>query len=52
MPPEFARSYRHYGSLSWQSAGDRAMPLTVRAKQVVKRARVQLNLRHARRRER
>ena len=26
MPPEFARSYRHYGSLSWQSVGDRAMP--------------------------
>jgi glycosyltransferase involved in cell wall biosynthesis len=51
MPAEFSRAYHHYGSLSWQSAGDRAMPLGVRAKQAVKRARVQLNLRRARHHE-
>jgi glycosyltransferase involved in cell wall biosynthesis len=49
MPPEFAKAYLHYGSLSWQSARDRKMPLRVRAKQLVKRARVRLSLQRARR---
>jgi glycosyltransferase involved in cell wall biosynthesis len=48
MPPEFAHAYRHYGSLSWQSAHDRSMPMTVRVKQALKRARVRINLRRAR----
>lgn len=49
MPPDFARSYHHYGSLSWQRSQDRSMPLTVRAKQTLKRARVRVNLQRARR---
>ena len=52
MPPEFSRSYLHYGSLSWQHASDRNMPLTRRAKQFAKRARVRLSLWRARRYER
>lgn len=52
MPPAFARSYRHYGSLSWKSSHDRAMPMAVRVKQAVKRAHVQVNLRRARLHER
>jgi glycosyltransferase involved in cell wall biosynthesis len=51
MPPDFARAYHHYGSLSWQKSDDRTMPMTVRVKQLLKRVRVQLNLRIARRRE-
>jgi glycosyltransferase involved in cell wall biosynthesis len=51
MPPEFRRWYRHYGSLSWQKSDDRSMPMAVRVKQLIKRARVQFNLRVARRRE-
>jgi glycosyltransferase involved in cell wall biosynthesis len=51
MPADFARAYHHYGSLSWQKSGDRAMPRRVRAKQAVKRSRVRMSLRRARRHE-
>jgi glycosyltransferase involved in cell wall biosynthesis len=49
MPSGFARSYRHFGSLSWKSPGDRRMPVSVRAKQALKRSLVQIELRRARR---
>ncbi len=51
MPADFARSYRHYGSLSWKKSDDRSMPVRVRAKQFLKRARVRANLWRARRRD-
>jgi hypothetical protein len=49
MPPSFKRAYHHYGSLSWQSAGDAEMPWRVRVKQLAKRARVVASLWRARR---
>jgi glycosyltransferase involved in cell wall biosynthesis len=48
MPPEFARSYTHYGSMSWKRLRDQGMPVSLRAKQLVKHARVRVNLTRAR----
>ena len=48
MPADFARAYRHYGSLSWQKG--KAMPWKRRLKQLTKRAWVWERLQIARRR--
>lgn len=48
MPPDFARAYRHFGSLSWQKG--RSMPLRRRIKQLTKRTWVWERLQLARRR--
>ncbi len=52
MPPEFARAYRHYGSMTWQKQEAARMPLPRRAKQLAKLAWVQVRLRVARQRYR
>jgi glycosyltransferase involved in cell wall biosynthesis len=48
MPPDFARAYTHYGSMSWKRLRDGGMPLPVRAKQLLKHGRVRVNLVRAR----
>jgi glycosyltransferase involved in cell wall biosynthesis len=49
MPPEFAKAYTHYGSMSWKRIRDQHMPITHRARQLMKHARVHINLVRARR---
>lgn len=48
MPTDFGRTYTHYGSMSWKRLRDQSMPLQVRARQLVKIARVRINLARAR----
>ncbi len=50
MPSDFAKAYRHYGSMTWQKADAARMPLPRRAKQLAKLAWVHLKLQIARRR--
>jgi glycosyltransferase involved in cell wall biosynthesis len=48
MPPDFAKAYIHYGSMSWKKLRDQKMPLAVRARQLLKHGRVWTGLRRAR----
>jgi glycosyltransferase involved in cell wall biosynthesis len=48
MPPDFARAFTHYGSMSWKRLRDQKMPIVHRARQLLKHARVRVNLTRAR----
>jgi glycosyltransferase involved in cell wall biosynthesis len=50
MPADFARAYRHYGSMTWQKLDAAAMPLPRRLKQLSKLVVVKARVRLARRR--
>ncbi len=52
MPTSFARSYRHYGSMTWQKLDAARMPWRRRTKQLAKLAWVNVKLRVARARYR
>ncbi len=48
MPESFARSYRHFGGLSWNRASDRRVALQTRARQLAKRTYVWSRLQRSR----